>query len=175
MQFVGVSLAEPMKFGALDTSLHGNCLELVQEVPVGFAVSVWKNQVLRLGVPVSYSLFHFPNQLCRNRNESVLRRFLLALALEPELSPRLGLNVQRALLPVEVCVFRVAKQGCEIQKFGSICNIVSGLFTPVLAKLSKSFSLIDCISGGESFVEGKLEAPKHPARMVQDLYFEPMY
>jgi hypothetical protein len=28
---------------------------------------------------------------------------------------------------------------------------------------------------GEAFVEGKLEAPKHLARMVHDLYFEPMY
>jgi len=25
----------------------------------------------------------------------------------------------------------------------------------------------------EAFVEGKLEAPKHPARTVHDLYFEP--
>jgi hypothetical protein len=27
----------------------------------------------------------------------------------------------------------------------------------------------------EAFVEGKLEAPKHLARTVQDLYFEPTY
>ena len=87
-------------------------------------------------------------------------------------------------------------------------NIVSGVFTPVLAKHSKSFSLIDCISVGvdrmqrnfepmrkqvetwqrseltdvtakvviyEAFVEGKLEAPKHLARAVHDLYFEPKY
>ncbi|MGB9075191.1 MAG: hypothetical protein WCC22_21325 [Terriglobales bacterium] len=80
--------------------------------------------------------------------------------------------------------------------------------TPVLAKHSKSFSLIDCISVGvdriqrnsepmrkqveawqrseltdvtakvviyEAFVEGKLEAPKHLARSVHDLYFEPKY
>ena len=83
-----------------------------------------------------------------------------------------------------------------------------GDFTPVLAKHSKSFSLIDCISVGvdrmqrnfepmwrqmetwqrseltdvtakvviyEAFVEGKLEAPKHLARIVHDLYFEPKY
>lgn len=89
-----------------------------------------------------------------------------------------------------------------------IGNIVSGAFTPVLAKHSKSFSLIDWISVGvdrmqrnfepmrkqvegrqrteltdvtakvvmyEGFVEGKLEAPKHPARTVHDLYFEPKY
>jgi hypothetical protein len=79
----------------------------------------------------------------------------------------------------------------------------SGQFTPVLAKHSKSFSLIDCVSVGvdrmqrdfepvrkqveawqrreltdvtakvviyESFVEGKLDAPKHLARTVHDLY-----
>ena len=82
------------------------------------------------------------------------------------------------------------------------------MFTPVLAKHSKSFSLIDCISVGvdrmqrnfepmrkqvetwqkseltdvtakvviyEAFVEGRLEAPKHMARTVHDLYFEPKY
>ena len=82
------------------------------------------------------------------------------------------------------------------------------MFTPVLAKHSKSFSLIDCISVGvdrmqrnfepmlkqveawqrseltnvtakvviyEAFVEGKLEAPKHLARAVHDLYFHPKY
>src|SRR5947208_8044127 len=76
----------------------------------------------------------------------------------------------------------------------------------MLAKHSKSFSLIDCISVGvdrmqrnfepmrkqveawqrneltdvtakvviyEAFVEGKLEVPKHLARTVHDLYFEP--
>ena len=85
---------------------------------------------------------------------------------------------------------------------------INGVFTPVLAKHSKSFSLIDCISVGvdrmqrnfepmrkqveawqrseltdvtakvviyEAFVEGKLEAPKHLARTVHDLYFEPKY
>ena len=84
-------------------------------------------------------------------------------------------------------------------------NIVPGAFTPVLAKHSKSFSLIDCVSVGvdrmqrnfepmrkqveawqrceltdvsakvviyEAFVEGKLEAPKHLARTVHNLYFE---
>jgi len=82
------------------------------------------------------------------------------------------------------------------------------VFTPVLAKHSNSFSLIDCIAVGvdrmqrnfepmrrqieawqrgeltdvtvkvviyEAFVEGKLEAPKHLARTVHDLNFEPKY
>jgi hypothetical protein len=90
-------------------------------------------------------------------------------------------------------------------KFG---DIVTGVFTPVLAKHSKSFSLVDCVSVGvdrmqrnfepmrkqveawqrseltdvtakvviyEAFVEGQLEAPKHLARSVHDLYFEPKY
>jgi hypothetical protein len=85
---------------------------------------------------------------------------------------------------------------------------VTAVFTPVLAKHSKSFSLIDCSALGvdrmqrnfgsmrkqvetwqgseltdltakvviyEAFVEGKLEAPKHLARTVHDLYFEPKY
>jgi hypothetical protein len=83
-------------------------------------------------------------------------------------------------------------------------NIVQGAFTRVLAKHSKSFSLIDCVSVGidrmqrngepmrkqeeawqrseltdvnakvviyEAFVEGRLDAPKHLARTVHDLYF----
>ncbi len=87
-------------------------------------------------------------------------------------------------------------------------DIATGAFTPVLAKHSKSFSLIDCISVGvdrmqrnfdpmrkqveawqrseltdvtakvviyEAFIEGRLEAPKHLARSVHDLYFEPKY
>jgi len=82
------------------------------------------------------------------------------------------------------------------------------VFTPVLAKHSKSFSLIDCVSVGvdrmqrnfdpmrkqvaawqrsgltddtakvviyEAFVEGKLDAPKHLACTLHDLYFEPKY
>jgi hypothetical protein len=87
-------------------------------------------------------------------------------------------------------------------------DIVPGVFTPVLAKHSKSFSLVDAIAVGvdrmqrnfepmrkqvetwrrseltdvtakvviyEAFVEGELEAPKHLARTVHDLYFEPKY
>ncbi len=82
------------------------------------------------------------------------------------------------------------------------------MFTPVLAKHSKSFPPIDSISVGvdrmqrkfepmrkqvearqgselmdvtakvviyEAFVEGRLETPKHLARTVHDLYFEPNY
>ena len=81
-----------------------------------------------------------------------------------------------------------------------------GDFTPVLAKHSKSFSLVDSLSIGvdrmqrnfepmrkqieswkdgqitdaqakltiyRAFVEGKLAAPKHLARRIHDLYFNP--
>jgi hypothetical protein len=83
-----------------------------------------------------------------------------------------------------------------------------GDFSPVLAKHTKNFSLIDSISVGvdrmqrnfepmrrqiekwkesllpneaakliiyKAFVEGELEAPKHLARRVHDLYFNPQY
>ena len=84
----------------------------------------------------------------------------------------------------------------------------SGDFTPVLAKHSKSFNLVDAIAVGvdrmqrnfepmraqverwqtaqvtdataklivyQAFIEGDLEAPKHLARRVHDLYFRPQH
>ena len=83
-----------------------------------------------------------------------------------------------------------------------------GDFSPVLAKHSKNFNLIDAVSVGvdrmqrnfepmrrqieiwkqsqlpnevakliiyKAFVEGELEAPKHLARRVHDLYFNPQF
>jgi hypothetical protein len=83
-----------------------------------------------------------------------------------------------------------------------------GDFSPVLAKQTKNFSLIDAVSVGvdrmqrnfepmrrqielwkesrvedqeaklviyQAFVEGELEAPKHLARRVHDLYFNPQF
>jgi hypothetical protein len=83
-----------------------------------------------------------------------------------------------------------------------------GDFSPVLAKHTKNFSLIDAVSVGvdrmqrnfepmrrqielwkgsrigdqeaklviyQAFVEGELEAPKHLARRVHDLYFNPQF
>jgi hypothetical protein len=83
-----------------------------------------------------------------------------------------------------------------------------GDFTPVLAKHTKRFSLVDAVSVGvdrmqrnfqpmqrqveiwkesqiaedrakliiyRAFVEGELEAPKHLARRVHDLYFNPQF
>jgi Domain of unknown function (DUF932) len=84
----------------------------------------------------------------------------------------------------------------------------SGDFTPVLAKHSKSFSLVDAISVGvdrmqrnfepmrkqvefwrqseltdvtakmiiyQAFIESELEVPRHLARRVHDLYFDPQF
>ena len=97
---------------------------------------------------------------------------------------------------------------CEGSAELELGNIVPGVFSPVLAKHSKSFSLIDCVAVGVdrmqrnfepmrrqveawqrseltdvtakvviygAFVEAKLEAPKHLARTVHDLYFEPRH
>src|SRR5216683_3020414 len=96
--------------------------------------------------------------------------------------------------------------GCRV----FVCDNMAfhGDFTPVLAKHTKRFSLIDAISVGvdrmqrnfdpmrrqieiwkesvlpnetakliiyRAFVEGELEAPKHLARRVHDLYFNPQY
>jgi hypothetical protein len=85
-------------------------------------------------------------------------------------------------------------------------NIVSGAFTPVLAKHTKHLSLVDILAVGvermqrnfepmrkqvetwkgtrlpdetaklviyRAFVEGDLDVPKHLARRVHDLYFNP--
>jgi hypothetical protein len=106
---------------------------------------------------------------------------------------------------VRICNGKSASGKSKFVEFG---NIAPGAFTLVLAKHSKSFSLIDCISVGvdrmqrnfepmqkqveawqrselmdvtakvviyEAFIEGKLEAPKHLARNVHDLYFEPKH
>ena len=91
-----------------------------------------------------------------------------------------------------------------------ICDNMAfqGDFSPVLAKHTKNFSLIDAVSVGvdrmqrnfepmrrqieiwkgsrigdheaklviyQAFVEGELEAPKHLARRVHDLYFNPQF
>ena len=87
-------------------------------------------------------------------------------------------------------------------------HIVPGVFTPVLAKHSKHFSLQDSLAIGvdrmqrnfepmrrqteqwreqqlsnasakliiyRAFIEGDLQAPKHLAGVVHDLYFQPKY
>src|SRR5690242_11693263 len=96
--------------------------------------------------------------------------------------------------------------GCRV----FVCDNMSfqGDFSPVLAKHTKNFSLIDAVSVGvdrmqrnfepmrhqievwrtsrigdedakiviyRAFVEGELEAPKHLARRVHDLYFNPQF
>jgi len=85
---------------------------------------------------------------------------------------------------------------------------LSGVFTPVLTKPSKHFSLENALTIGvdrvqrnfdrmrqqvehwrvqqtsgemarltiyRAFIEGDLEVPKHPARKVHDLYFNPQH
>jgi hypothetical protein len=85
MHCVGISLAEAVKLGALDASFLCNRLQLAQEVPVGLLVSAWKQEIVRLSVPLPRHLFDLPNQLCRDWNESVLGGLLFLFALEPEI------------------------------------------------------------------------------------------
>jgi hypothetical protein len=92
------------------------------------------------------------------------------------------------------------------RKTFQVGNIVSGAFTPVLAKHTKHLSLVDVLSIGidriqrnfepmkrqveawkgkrvadesaklviyRAFVENELDVPKHLARCVHDLYFNP--
>ena len=87
-----------------------------------------------------------------------------------------------------------------------LSNIVSVVFTPVLAKHTKNLSLVDILAAGvdrmqrnfdpmrkqveawtgtrlpdesaklviyRAFVDGELDVPKHLARRVHDLYFNP--
>src|SRR5260370_24461824 len=63
-------------------------------------------------------------------------------------------NFSRALVPdrAACCLSERTAQGPR--QFG---NIVSGVFTPVLAKHSKSFSLIDCISVGVDRMQRNFE------------------
>jgi hypothetical protein len=128
-------------------------------------------------------------------------------------------EIVRALIETLGCRFSIGLRNshdksmrlamtCGYRVFVCSNMAFAGDFTPVLAKHSKSFSLIDCIAVGvdrmqrnfepmrkqveawqrsevtdvtakvviyEAFVEGKLEAPKHLARTVHDLYFEPKY
>jgi len=107
MQCVGVGLAEAVKLGAFDAGFLRNRLQLAQEVTVRFALTIRKYQVMRLSVPFSHPVLDFPYQLRRNRNQSVLGGFLLALTFETKLTPRLRLNMQCAFFPVEVSVLGV--------------------------------------------------------------------
>jgi hypothetical protein len=96
----------------------------------------------------------------------------------------------------------------ENSPYPEVGNIVPSVFTPVLAKHSKHFSLEDAPSIGvdrmqrnfdpmrqqvehwrvqqlsgevarltiyRAFIEGALEVPKHLARRVHDLYFNPQH
>ena len=57
-------------------------------------------------------------------------------------------------------------------------SLLAAEILPVLATVQKDRELTDVTAKVviyEAFVEGKLEAPKHLARTVHDLYFEPKY
>jgi hypothetical protein len=107
--------------------------------------------------------------------------------------------------PALWATYRLPEFAAAASRFG---NVVPGAFTPVLAKHSKSFALVDAISVGvdrmqrnfepmrkqvelwrqseltdvtakmiiyQAFIESELEVPRHLARRVHDLYFDPQY
>src|SRR5208337_2796431 len=127
---------------------------------------------------------------------------------DPHDSQRAQVGKAQTFYESEMALFYECIQKCARKLLDTADIVRDGDFTPVLAKHSKSFSLIDCISVGvdrmqrnfepmrkqvetwqrseltdatakvviyEAFVEGKLEAPKHLARNVHDLYFEPKH
>jgi hypothetical protein len=55
----------------------------------------------------------------------------------------------------------------------AIGNIVPGVFTPVLAKHSKSFSLIDCISVGVDRMQRNFEPMRKPGSSLVEIDLEP--
>ena len=93
MRRARIGLAEAVKLGTFYASLVGNRFQLAQEVPIRFLVSSWKHEIVGLGASLSHSVFDLPNQLRRDRNESVLGGFLFLLASEclrlgiPDLEP----------------------------------------------------------------------------------------
>jgi uncharacterized protein YqkB len=48
------------------------------------------------------------------------------------------------------------------------CHIVSGVFTPVLAKHSKSFSLIDCMSVGVDRMQRNFEPMRKQVESLEE-------
>ena len=112
--------------------------------------------------------------------------------------------------PGSMCTSSISRSAhqvtiCRLVRF-QLGNIVSGAFTPVLAKHTKNLSLVDILAVGvdriqrnfkpmrkqveawkgtrlpdesaklviyRAFVEGELDIPKHLARRVHDLYFNP--
>jgi hypothetical protein len=52
-----------------------------------------------------------------------------------------------------------------------VCNVVPGAFTPVLAKHSKSFSLIDCISVGVDRIQRNFEPMRKQLRFFLHVPF----
>jgi len=69
----------------------------------------------------------------------------------PKTMPRNKLLTTLAISPLRG---RLTPRRTEISRH---CHIVTGVFTPVLAKHSKSFSLIDCISVGVDRMQRNFE------------------
>jgi hypothetical protein len=63
VQGVGVSFAETVKLGTLDTGPLGDRFQPAQEVSVRLAFTVWKYQVVWVGIPLPHSVLDFPNEL----------------------------------------------------------------------------------------------------------------
>jgi hypothetical protein len=114
----------------------------------------------------------------------------------------MGTEVARSFRVVGAFLIRASRNA------GGCFPIVPGVFTPVLAKHSKNFSLQDSLAIGvdrmqrnfepmrrqtehwraqqlssasaklviyRAFIEGDLQAPKHLAGVVHNLYFNPKY
>src|SRR5215472_13456408 len=87
VQRVSIGLAVAVKLGVFDPSFLRNRLQLAQEVPIRLTRAVGEDQIVRMCVPLSHSVLDLPNKLRRDWDESVLRRFLFLLALQPEMAP----------------------------------------------------------------------------------------
>ena len=72
VQRVGVGLAEAVKLCAFNSSFLRNRFQLTQEVSIRVPASIWKHEIVGLGIPFSHSVLDLPNELRWDRNESVL-------------------------------------------------------------------------------------------------------
>jgi hypothetical protein len=73
---------------------------------------------------------------------------------------------------IRICPFRPKHKHDENERLnqnsGDICHIVSGVFTPVLAKHSKSFSLIDCMSVGVDRMQRNFEPMRKQVESLEE-------
>ncbi len=90
MQRVGVGLAEAVKLCAFDAGFLRNYLQLASEVPVGFPVSIWKYQVVWLGVPLFHLSLIFQTSFAGIGMNLSLADFFLLLPLRRNLRHAFG-------------------------------------------------------------------------------------